>query len=1520
MPQKPRIFEEPKVESFSFLPEAVEAGSMSEALAVSKKKFTVPHTKSYLDFKSEEMKALSDASAGRSGSGRDLLEIRSELTTSKDPIRALELGQEDYAAAITEGFNKVVENALSDDPRSTVPFLAPYFAQIDSIKQSYSGNQGASKALGDALAVKSVTDDLRKGFIAHNYLNRMFRESAEERTLRQGIADFSEVVVNPIAFTMSATKFAKLRGEDIDFVSGGIGAVKVAMKKYRSSLPEIQMAMAPGLIADIWAATDNELIAANLVHILDSPTMVSDLDFEATFDMVETGALVGSFGAFKPISLLARAFRQFSIKKSFKDMGNPGRAATAANKQFTRMERAMMADPMDLSEIPGGTRVIPGLSPSLQLEIVDRNKRIASKMLETVKLDEHVGLNVISKAEQSRQMGQALRRLDQIKVPDSITHKATPLYLNESGFGIQFIASEGDARIVRELNFDFTIDNIGSQQVLDSNLKVPVEVILTPWLLDPTALTRGFLPSMVKDTTYGGLQKSNINKKLNDSWAISQEPFEQINIAAVGNPKYPGVGARKQAEIHVSEVLLEGDRAEHVYTVEELKSGVQTLSGMRSFTDIEISAYYAKRQHLDKAGDLFNYSTRKDLVFKGYKEASYINEDGNALIKQVVKPFKGKNFLTDPDEMILAPIQAVDGMVARAGSLDKEIYDSMGFREVELFEPIKMGDNTIRKAILPGQVDGAAAIRELPNNIIERKTGWLPVEYPPNLFYVKEKSTGFAVARAKNRTEADEWIAAEQLKGGNTRKLEAARQKKADKEFVGPTKDGKAPIERVSKEERGLDGDYIVVRDGDFTSLESLSETIRTYGSLYTGHRSSAPLFAIGDLKGKLNQLSVGQTLDRMHDAVSFNMSLGTYRTALIKSWRDSTLEALKGHGATNNSPIVAKVMSDTDWMDAPLDLIQDVSTRTWLENSRDYMLTRLRIRSKEERLWEQKALKLADNMTDGSAAQGMVTNMASLNFTQALKSATFSSYLGMFNPANMYVQLQNATLASSMYPELAVTAWPQAILQRSMLYNKGEVDLKILDQMADGLVPKDKLGEVLQSIELYHASGLREGIIRHADHGTDVGGFSNGTLESVRSFVRSGNVFFTESEDMSRLVAWNIAWDLFKIKHGGRAITLDDVQEITDETLRINMNMQQEASAQYQNAPVVANLTQFNQPMVKFVENVAGGILGRGQWTKKEAWKALAGQFVNYGFVGTPIAVGISALLSEQLTDGNVDRLNKEYPNLVTAYEKGIQQVAFNNLGLANEITERGSLVGGVGKTFFAEAIKGLYNISTGDAQNLEITAPFVGVTHRAGDAVLELYKGIRSIAFTPSVEQIGRSSLDSLHAAAKIFTSYSKAHRVLYVEENGGLWNRKGTELLVSVDEFDEETLGTKMVAAMGFITDRESLIYSSRKLKMDKQKRQKESVDGLLDAYRKFLDHKNPVLWKSTLAWILAEYEGDPVLRDQLQQKALDKIYNGKSAWHTAVVQALDTYAKTGGLGPESIHRSIIKKDLGENNEQV
>lgn len=890
----------------------------------------------------------------------------------------------------------------------------------------------------------------------------------------------------------------------------------------------------------------------------------------------------------------------------------------------------------------------------------------------------------------------------------------------------------------------------------------------------------GRFGGLVRDATFAGGQADRIKRALN---VMARDITLELSRKNRGQ---------------LDRLVLASDEAstetERLFTIRELQEGIETAKGLEIIHPSTIDAYYKMHLFLGETKRLMDWSVRRSLEVKGFKNLSFV--DKGKMRQSIVKPVKNwgsVDFTAKQKVMIYDEAMESWGTMEASELVRKhESYKDDGYQLVEFFskEADSAGNVTSHGLIPPDTRIGQ--VGELPQSVLNTTKGmYIPRVYKPGYYYVRDagdarKNTVLAFER---KSDADRYVDKKNAEGGR----------------------------------------FQALRDGDMGYEDSMVALAQGYGGLYTSARKRENLKMVASGKDPDTELSRPERLggidsiQRYMDATGNMMPMGEQRIVAVRRFE-------------NQLDRVATQMGYSRGLETPGDfnskiLLPDSSPeKAMFESMRDFIKGTYGTMTSQEKAFQGLMDSVVSVMDKGSyvpivggfaeSGRKLAVQLAHADVRRKLLGATFDAHLGWFGGAQLYVQAQNAALAMSMHPIDGIKAIPEAFAARTILFNSSDRDIGDLSKIVTkGLGINNE--EFVDTVRAFRRSGLYDSIMRVADYGGKAAGIGGDALDTFRTAAKAGRLFYEEGEMFSRLISFMIAKQ--NLKRNIKGFDIKDpanVKQLSDETYRIMMNMQKENAAAWQNNWLSIPL-QFAQVQAKLIENILPAAFGGSKrWTAKEKLAVLTGQVALYGAVGVPLVEQASNYMMGYL-DVEPMELKENSPQALEFIQEGFTGVISQALGFENNFSDRGSIIKGMDDNAVGKFISGVYRTMKykDDEVNLrDFMGASLNTYYRGAEAGGQLVESVNNIFYKPTgkvmVGELGKVS----DAFMAITSTWSNKQKEEYIHSSG-LHSGNGN-LMIPESEFDMN-FRSRVARIMGFAYDKETAFYNTTNAQMAYQR---------------------------------------------------------------------------------------------------
>ena len=646
----------------------------------------------------------------------------------------------------------------------------------------------------------------------------------------------------------------------------------------------------------------------------------------------------------------------------------------------------------------------------------------------------------------------------------------------------------------------------------------------------------------------------------------------------------------KKSFQEVDLLLTKGDQEKVVYTRTELRSG--DLG--HEFTEDQIAAYMGVRQVIDHMYVSKNLQMVNGRKAQGIKMATWGPDGQKVSLKSYRSPEAARTgFRQSNTESSFVAKQHADGSI--------EAYD---FREVS-----DLTDDIIQK-----QYDAGYELTRVQDG---------------HLLKVNETHAEWAFVKKSDMREPDGFIL--NRHPGYMPKLRKNGHffvKKASTLKIGTGSVKGAPhtiryfdnhLEAKAWADAQPDADTLeVLADGEMTAAARESEYTNIGGGFITGPRAQHDIpFGHPDKKltGEREDALVG--LQRYVNHLAKQIPMHEYRMAIRAKWLKTAKElgALKGNPAGGFDDLIDSLDAKHPSYDYLVKAHNQVKLISGVPTDAEKMQ---RTRTTAIAHWLEGKGKLGDWM-----AKKIHGKNASEAITGTLKAATFNSLLGMYNPAQFFIQASGAFIALSINPVHGARAVKQsmgyALMDRMIAKNP--------KAFKETLEWGKKQGIDIEGYEMYNKSGLRESITSaNADYQSI---WEDLPYDAGRLRKMAGNhtYFFKSGELVSARISYATAFNRWRSMNPNKVPDDQDLVDILGRTEQYRLNMSKANHAGFQQNAGTSVGTQFQQVNTKFMEK-----LFSDEFTGMEKTRMAVGQAALFGGAGVPIAGFVMPLVMDKL------------------------------------------------------------------------------------------------------------------------------------------------------------------------------------------------------------------------------------------------------------------------------------------------
>lgn len=690
----------------------------------------------------------------------------------------------------------------------------------------------------------------------------------------------------------------------------------------------------------------------------------------------------------------------------------------------------------------------------------------------------------------------------------------------------------------------------------------------------------------------------------------------------------------RQAQ-RVEEVLKEGDSYSNAaggvgrdFSAVELKDRFMGIAKSDADIDKMMEAYFRVRGARNIMWDIRNKEMAKSLTAQGYKQFYVKTSTGDEFVTA------GKLLLNNNLEGKTV-FNSLEGKAVKLDAVKIQEMNNAGQFVVEMKELYKSpeGKNYTRMLVTGDN----SKLSEI-NTVLGKRPGEYARIYDDeyflqasrkNLVDEEEVVQDMHFATARTRREAQEYS-----EGFNT----ILRERKTNpagvtKEFIqkniGKYEDSNKFFTDVVS---GKYDDYEQIKwHYDRSADDYVNDYINsnsTAGRLFVDKRGDK-LKAIGG-DNRSNTLSALESVQREILNTARVASISEWKDSLIQRWYNQIQEFLPADVRGKDPKSAFFAMSGREYVGTD-------ETQAFARSVQDYIMNQIGSVTGEEKVqratgrafteWAEKKVFDIGGESFGKGVEWVGRKLRNAKPIEFLRTITFHTTLGMFNPAQLLVQAAGATTAIALHPFHGTKAAFSVPLYRMALMSDNPKVWKALikgqNLLELGLKNEAEFIETVRAIKKSNIlSGIRSTSLYNMEEGT-YNVFGKGVLGVKSTVAEASPFFFNRGEEFSRLVAFDVARRIAKESDPALNILNDaELVKLIGQADDFTQNMTNANRAAYQSGALSIPL-QFMQYNIKLSVNVATAYASlvtnkpvRG-FNATQATKMLAGNAVLYGLAG---------------------------------------------------------------------------------------------------------------------------------------------------------------------------------------------------------------------------------------------------------------------------------------------------------------
>lgn len=1059
----------------------------------------------------------------------------------------------------------------------------------------------------------------------------------------------------------------------------------------------------------------------------------------------------------------------------------------------------------------------------------------------------------------------------------------------------------------------FTIEDVGAMEGAAS--VGPVQAYLaTPSLVIAKLEGRTVTSEAVNATTRAELGGAKLANTLTAALETALRPIGKSFIT----PK-----ARASLK-RLDEVLLQGDAHTEidaagevtrgkVYTIDELQAGIPipTKGGgtkVVSLNDDEISAYFATRRILDYMFMLKNDQVHKTLTFRGFRRVDV--EGVDAIGKPIDTAAGARLFLQGKGvEKMYNPLgKNGKGSVMNKSDIDFEELYNNGFKMIKLDEAVSIAGTHYDYVFV-----NAKNITDLPSVVLKRKIGYVPKIYKDAFYFVKENMRGSlngvddsmigskTLRMFDSKKEADAYLA----KQAKTRflireQLNATNDKDAAGFMEELRNMGHSDDEIREMMEEHLRGrlsanfdknnkleDVYVVADREMSADQLLRESYGMHGGLFTGRRATHDiLFGVSGEVPK--RFSAYESIQRYIQHVSNYYPRNQWRMAEQQRWMNTAraMNAIRPEITQYKEAIQSVTLKAGSKEKASLDAYATwINDQARIPTNEEVWLSQ-HMRSLVE--WAETPLTVFGETIASAKApkivRNSIMNLAQKDPFSAMRAAAFHPLIGWFNPSQLFVQAQGASVAFALHPTTALRDIRRSFGLTSMMWVDNPKALAVTAKSL-GLKPE----EFTRMRELFIKAGLRDSVKATADHSAAAQSYGI-TLKAVKDVADKGLMFYRPGEFFNRTYSFSAATEKWLEANKGKTI-MDigdkELKSIIDDSMHMSLNMLRANRAQWQKGAAGVP-TQFWQIQAKLIESVLPTMLGGNKkFTPAQKSRLLLSQFALYGAAGVPLGNYLVNYAAQQagVTPEQLSPETKKYLN------GGMWDVmAYSMLGADVELGGRAAIMNNL--------VENMIGIATA-------TKPISGMFGAFGSVSGNVFNGLATLKpLVANADKINWSAKEialvgnELAKTASSWNNMTKAHAMLMSNQ---IFDRKGNVVYdAGPSGF---SAGTIIGQALGFRASPAKYVNDLKMVNKITESVIKDYTQSVIDIQHRYLGGLTAGLntkESEENAQVMMDYlratVNDEVVWNRIMDSARQRILSGEDEKTKQIMQYYRTYSSS------------------------
>lgn len=1058
-----------------------------------------------------------------------------------------------------------------------------------------------------------LSKEQRESIVMRRWTQRQISSIFEEMGIVDVGADVVGLVLVPDETYNSVDFVNKVMGTEttIEGIMNSADALIKLGQVYQRLSPDEQVSLFKEMKEIAKGIDDNELQQMFLLMGATGFTSLGEEQFSQGADKLFVAGAVGKF--------FSSAMKGTRILKDFARMGATDRVALVADQaaKGTRAPRELQA-----SRIDAASTVMPTTTGELAKIVDQAPTEVASVVRdEWAKMDaiQQEALNFIkeslplTKADIDRALARSTKAIeDQPNIENLVVRQLddgmeftfdTAVPRNEEGVAF-FERTTGQKKVVKFTQQDITDGFVNQHGVTTMD-------DIVSGVRSPNILFRGEREFLVQAFERIANAQAKVKSRLTDSLRLATK------------------GLSKVSQGNIERVLFQGDKDGIIYKYHDLV--IEGVGGVR-LTDKEYISYAKTRKVLDDMWILKNKEVVDGLTVRNAKLVKTSDsQEGYASVLEDAVAAKRK-YSSESDFRRVYDSETDSILDSLSAERIDELYND-GFILTKLDNTADFWNAAEKRTkwALVRRED----ISDLPTNVLNYKTGYVPRIYDDAYYFVKAtdgvvegKSTFKTLRYFNNKTDASAFRA----------------------QLIAEGRDPKEILEPLFSRE-------------PISDTELNGDTINMFGGLFSSPRGQETL-SFG-LKGEDAKLVEPlQAIQQYMFHLGNRIPVSQYKLGMQQKWINEAQKFLGTHPGTDFTSTLSKVVESTKG---------DPKERKFLIKSHEQIDSLSHVPSRDDQILQGKFISIGNSLEAKSPAlKGAARWMYSLhqkNPVNAVKAATHHALLGTYSIAQFPIQALGATVAFSINPKYAArgaSKW----LAFHYLDNIRDPAVKAA-QLKKLSTSVDGLSDIEDAYRLWNRSGYRESVlVTNGDYASIANGLPyDGNL--VKRAFDKGTFFFKAGEMANMRISFATSMERWKDLNPGKLLDDEALKQIFARSEQFRLNMGQGNRARFQKGAISIPL-QFQQINTKFFEAIGAG----SAFTRSERARLLVGQGTLFGAMGIPLGQQAVSYMADAM---DLDTSGVSPEQLNTA-KRGVVGWTVNNLlGIDAEISGRVAIAGGL-------------------------------------------------------------------------------------------------------------------------------------------------------------------------------------------------------------------------------------------------